>query len=590
MLNNRDDFARCLLSMADPLIPYFSEKKARLDLGKTGVYYDKRAISMEGISRLFWGFVPFFAGMGQSASGKSSEANNASGTGNASEIGMKERAAQWQQILTGALTEGCDPQGSEYWGDFSDKDQKFVEMAAIAYGMLFAREKLWQPLSENAKDNLAAYLYQINEYVLPECNWVLFAVLVNIALKSVGRKYSPQKLEAYLKLTESFYAGDGWYRDGDSDQKDYYISFAIHFYCLIYAKVMEQEDTARCALFKERAVLFAKQFIYWFDDSGEALPFGRSLTYRFAQVSFFCACVIAGIEPFTLGQMKGLICRHMENWLKKDIFDRDHILTIGYGYPNLIMAEAYNAPGSPYWSFKTFAILMLPKEHPFWSTAVEEFPRLTPLSSQPFADKLMYHHGSHATAYPVGIFSPAGHGQSIAKYGKFAYDTCFGFHVAKSNYSVYENAPDSMLAFEIGGDCHVRRISIDSAIHGTDTWSKWSPYPGITVETIIEPDADGHTRRHKITSEVECTAYDCGFAVACRDEDGMRSEAKDNRAAAENAFSKCAVKSLNGGLGIVLGTSPNTNVLYQKTVLPAVKYTIPKGTIEITTRVDCEKF
>lgn len=564
MLNSKEDFRNCLLDMADPLIPYFSEKKARLELGTTAVYYDKRAISMEGISRLFWGFVPFFAGGGENK--------------------------KWQDILNAALTQGCDPDGEEYWGGFSDKDQKFVEMAAIAYGILFAKEQLWEPLSEAAKNNLAAYLYNINEYVLPECNWVLFAVLVNIALKSVGREYSAQKLEEYLKMTDSFYVGEGWYRDGDSDQKDYYISFAIHFYCLIYAKVMEQEDAARSTLFKERAMVFAKQFIYWFDDSGEALPFGRSLTYRFAQAAFFSACVVAGIEPFTMGQMKGLIVRHMENWLKKDIFDRDHILTIGYGYPNLIMAEAYNAPGSPYWAFKTFAVLMIPDGHPFWSVAAEPFPELKPMSAQPYADKLMYHYKNHAAAYPVGIFSPAGHGQSIAKYGKFVYDTCFGFNVAKSSYSVYENAPDSMLAFEIDGDCHVRRISIDSAIHETDTWSKWSPYPGITVETIIEPDEKGHTRYHKITSDVECTAYDCGFAVACRDEDKMESEERDNAAAAKNVFSRCAVESQSGGTGIVLGTSPNTNVLYRKTVLPAVKYKIPRGTIEIVTRVDCEKF
>ncbi len=563
MLNSKEDFRKCLLDMADPLIPYFSEKRARLELGKTAVYYDKRAISMEGISRLFWGFVPFFAGGGENE--------------------------QWQDILNTALTEGCDKDGEEYWGDFTDKDQKFVEMAAIAYGILFAREHLWEPLSETAKDNLAAYLYNINEYVLPECNWVLFAVLVNLALKSVGKKYSEPKLSDYLKMTDSFYVGEGWYRDGDSNQKDYYISFAIHFYCLIYAKVMEQEDALRCALFKERAMIFAKQFIYWFDDSGEALPFGRSLTYRFAQAAFFSACVVAEIEPFTMGQMKGLIVRHLENWLKKDIFDRNHILTIGYGYPNLIMAEAYNAPGSPYWALKTFAVLMIPDGHPFWSAAAEPFPELKPVSAQPYADKLMYHYRNHTAAFPVGIFSPAGHGQSIAKYGKFVYDTCFGFNVAKSSYSVYENAPDSMLAFEIDGDCHVRRISIDSAIHETDTWSKWSPYPGITVETIIEPDENGHTRYHKITSDVECTAYDCGFAIACRDEDRIKSEERGNMALAENVFSRCAVKS-QSGVGVVLGTSPNTNVLYRKTVLPAVRYEIPKGTIEIVTRVDCEKF
>ncbi|MBQ8826012.1 MAG: DUF2264 domain-containing protein [Oscillospiraceae bacterium] len=561
MLNSKQDFIDCMLKMADPLIPYFSEKKARLHLGNTAVYYNQAAISMESISRLLWGFVPLFAG------------------------GHKND--KWQDIFLSALTEGTDPEGEEFWGPLYDCDQKFVEMAAISYGMIFAREKLWEPLSEKAKDDLADYLYDINEHRLPECNWILFAVLANLALKSVGRKYSEEKLEEYLALTESFYCGGGWYRDGDSNQKDYYISFAIHFYCLIYAKVMETEDETRSKLFKERSMIFAKQFIYWFDNTGEALPFGRSLTYRFSQVSFFSACLIAGIEPFTLGQMKGLIARHLEAWLKKDIFDRDGVLSIGYGYPNLIMAEAYNAPGSPYWAFKTFAFLMLPDDHPFWSTEAEPFPEIEPLSSQPCGDKLMYHYGNHAAAYPVGIFSPAGHGQSVAKYGKFVYDTCFGFSVSKSSYSVYENAPDSMLAFEINGDCYVRRISLEAEIKEKETWSKWSPYPGITVETTIIPDENGHTRHHKIISEIECTAYDTGFSVACRDDDRAEQKTIGNTAYAENVFSKCSVSG--DGEAVVLYTSPNTNILYRKTMMPAVKYTVCKGETTITTRVDAHR-
>lgn len=39
MLNSKQDFIDCMLKMADPLIPYLSEKKARLNLGDTGVYY-----------------------------------------------------------------------------------------------------------------------------------------------------------------------------------------------------------------------------------------------------------------------------------------------------------------------------------------------------------------------------------------------------------------------------------------------------------------------------------------------------------------------------------------------------------------------
>ena len=157
-------------------------------------------------------------------------------------------------------------------------------------------------------------------------------MLVNVALMKLGRKYDAGKLEKYLQGVEEFYLGDGWYQDGDSGQKDYYVSFAIHFYCLFYARVMGEEDPERCRIYKERAMLFGKTFIYWFDEDGAALPFGRSLTYRFAQVSFWSACLMAGVYPYPVEVIKGLIVRHMQDWLKKPVFDRDHILTIGYAY------------------------------------------------------------------------------------------------------------------------------------------------------------------------------------------------------------------------------------------------------------------
>ncbi len=238
---------------------------------------------------------------------------------------------EFEDIYRKGLCAGTNPDNKEYWGGFHAFDQKFVEMAAISYGLILIPEKLWNPLSFKEQENLATWLYGINDHQLPICKWILFAVLVNVALKKLGKPYDAEKLEYYLNGVEEFYLGDGWYQDGDSEQKDYYVSFAIHFYSLFYAKVMEKEDPDRSKKFKERAERFGKTFIYWFDEEGAALPFGRSLTYRFSQVSFWCACVMADVYPFPIEIMKGLIVRHLKDWFEKPIFDRDHILTIGYG-------------------------------------------------------------------------------------------------------------------------------------------------------------------------------------------------------------------------------------------------------------------
>lgn len=579
-LHSKKDFQDLMLSILSPLKPHYSPNKARLQLGVTMAHYDINAAWMEAFSRPLWALVPYWAGGG-------AEQGEA--------VGSEKENLSFAEIYRKGLTAGTDAQNPEYWGECGSFDQRFVEMAAISYGIMFAPEVVWEPLSEQEKENLCNYLNKINEHPLPVCNWILFAVLVNIAMKKVGRPYSQKMLDEYMDGLETFYLGEGWYQDGDSGQKDYYISFAIHFYSLIYAKVMEKEDPKRAALYKERALEFAKQFIYWFDEDGDAIPFGRSLTYRFSQVSFFSACLLADIEPFPVPVMKGIIARHLRSWLQKPIFDRDDILTIGYGYPNLTMAERYNAPGSPYWGMKTFAFLMLPDEHPFWSVEEAPLPKLAADCPMPYADMYVRHYGNHTTAFAPGVYSPNGHGQIVAKYSKFAYDTKFSISVAKSCYELHENAPDNMLAFWIDGYVYVRRICMESKITENGVYSKWSPYPGIIVETTVTPDAEGHTRVHRITSEIECEAYDCGFAVDRGDFTPVDFESTtgEHYAQARNIHCSCKVEAVsvmeNGkGKGHMIFADPNTNLLYTKTAIPSVKYQIKKGKQELVTRVLAE--
>ncbi len=558
-LNSKKDFQELLLDIVNPLLPYYSGEKAELVLGVTATNYGHKARGLEAFSRPLWGLVPFWAGGGE--------------------------FREFEEIYRKGLVAGTDPNGKEYWGGFHAFDQRFVEMAAIAYGLILTPEKLWDTLNDKEKDNLADWLYGINEYELPICNWILFAVLVNIALKKVGRGYDAEKLEYYLNGVDTFYLGEGWYQDGDSGQKDYYVSFAIHFYTLFYAKVMEQEDPERCRVYKERAVIFAKQFIYWFDDHGAALPYGRSLTYRFSQVSFFCACLMAEVTPFPIEVIKGLIVRHLCDWMRKPIFDRTDILTIGYGYPNLVMGERYNGSGSPYWALKTFAMLMLPDNHPFWSAEAQAMPELKEQLLLSRADMLIRRYPNHTTAYVPGKYSPSGHGQTPAKYGKFAYDTRFAFNVAKSTSEVHEAAADSMLAFYINGYVYVRRVCDQFQVTDTEVTSKWTPYPGIEVVSRIIPTEDGHRREHIIQSNMECVAYDCGFAVEI-DVTGEKLTQEQFFAQVENEYAMCRVSSACGkGQGTVIVADPNTNLLHPMTRIPAICYSVAEGRNEFITQV-----
>ena len=78
--------------------------------------------------------------------------------------------------------------------------------------------------------------------------------------------------------------------------------------------------------------------------SASSVPFGRSLTYRFAMIAFWSAVAFSGVDEFSPGVVKGLILRHLRWWQQQPIFDRDGILTLGFAYPNLAMCEDYNSP------------------------------------------------------------------------------------------------------------------------------------------------------------------------------------------------------------------------------------------------------
>ena len=560
-LNTKQDFTDLMHRILDPLLPCYSAGGARLHLGETGASYDRNAIELEAFSRPLWALAPFWLGGGS--------------------------APEFERIYQAGLDHGTDPAHPEYWGDTKDYDQCFVEMAAIACAILEVPEKAWEPLNPEARTHLAAWLGTINHHELPNCNWLFFRVLVNLALRSVDMPWDPALLEQDLQNAESWYIGDGWYSDGSPEvkpQRDYYIPWALQYYGVLYSVFAAKEDPERAARFRQRAMEFGSQFMTWFDADGAALPYGRSLTYRFGQCAFYSACIWAGLEPLPLPVMKGIIVRNLQWWMSKPIFDRSGVLTVGYCYPQFFMSERYNAPGSPYWGLKTFIVLGLPDDHPFWTAEAAPLPGQPGVTELPAAHLLMQRTpDGQVNAYAPAEVEQNEHGQFAEKYGKFVYSTRFGFSASRSYAELAQAAPDSMLAFLIGGQIFVRRHSQSFAVQDGKMVSTWSPFEGITVTTEVEPTEQGHIRRHTVVSDRACTAWDCGFAVA-KFAPGFAARAEDRTALAANDRQRCEVRGQTGAAEIV-DAWPNTSLYVTNTAIPAVKYDIPVGTTTLVTEV-----
>ncbi|MFA9458682.1 DUF2264 domain-containing protein [Halalkalibacter sp. AB-rgal2] len=557
-LKTRADIQQAVKQLCEPLMEKSSPAFAHVHIGNTSASYSQSTAFMEGFSRPLWGIAPLVAGGGE--------------------------YEHWDSILQG-VKNGTNPDHEEFWGCLTDYDQKIVEMAAYGLTLAIAPEKLYDPLNKEEKRNLVNWLSQIHSYKAHDCNWLLFLVVVNLGLKRIGVSYDEDQMERHLDRIEDYYLHNGWYSDGVGGHCDYYTSFAIHYYCLLYAKLMEKEDPTRSHKYKERARLFAKDFIHWFSNDGSALPYGRSLTYRFAQVSFWSAMVFAEVDAFSISVMKGIILRHIRWWLDQAILLADGTLSIGYTYPNLIMAENYNSPGSPYWGLKAFLILALDHDHLFWKAEEQSLPSLKQTLLQRSAHLTICRQDEvgHVLAFNSGHHSTNEHTHTSAKYEKFVYSNYFGFSVPRAEWGLEQGAFDSMLAVSERDNLYrVKRKSEEWELEENYIYTKWKPWDDVVIKTWLVVGAPWHVRIHVINSNRDLDVADGGFALGKPFEpygkEQLAIEESRNEVLAKTTLGLSGIKHLSGnGHTKLVHPHSNTNVIHSRTVIPTAIAQCDKG-------------
>lgn len=536
-IKTKKDLQVLMHDIALPLEKYFSSGRAHLFLGDTATHYSRQIAGYEAFSRILWGIGPLIAGGGALDS--------------------------WGYYIEG-IKNGTNPDHPEFWGYPRDFDQRTVETAAIGMTLALCSSNVLSSFSYQEKNNLYQWISVVNQKKTPDNNWNLFKVLVNLGLANAGMNHNQEANEHAFERIEAFYLGDGWYADGNTEQKDYYVSFAIHFYSLVYAKLKEKEDPERSELFKERARQFAQDFIYWFSEDGSSIPFGRSMTYRFAQTAFWSALAFADVEVFSWGVIKGIVLRHLRWWMNRPIFTQDGILTIGYGYPNLIMSENYNAPGSPYWALKSFLVLALDDDHPFWKSEEKPLPKLDAVKVQKHAQMIVCRDDSnkHIHTLVSGQYAGFEPAHTADKYAKFAYSSLFGFNVSKETYGLKNGAFDSMLALsERDNHYRVRRQCEKTEVTHQYVYSLWKPWGDVSIQTWLIPINNWHVRIHRIQNVRKLNTAEGGFSVPV--EDPYIGSMNPNQTYADTYFGQSGIIDLLGNRDLkMIRTAPNTNMLY----------------------------
>jgi len=559
--NPLETYSDCRGALQELVKPYeglLSPGGARVESGPPGATFRDSAAGMEGFARLLWGLVPYVAG------------------------GNKYRL--WDTVLEG-LANGVNPEHQEYWGQPGDYDQLLVEMAVIAYAICAIPEKIWEPLSGKVKTDLLRWLSFINTRKIPDCNWIFFRILVNSALKKLDSQYfDDQKFKRSLELVERCYLGGGWYNDGFPEARrarDYYIPWAFHYYGLILAACCAEIIGDRAQVYLERASAFALDFLYWFAADGSALPYGRSLTYRYAAGAFWAALAFADCQALPWGRIKGLYLRHLRWWFKQPFFSETGLQSVGYRYPNLHMAERYNSPNSPLWALKAFIVLAVPEDHGFWRAEEQPLDKEESVHAQPHLGFIISdsEETGHLFALNAGQWTPGEsneHNHMAEKYSKFAYSAYFGFNVATDTYGVDKLGHDNMLLVSRGDRFYRYRMqTFDHYASADRLCSSWEPFEGMRITTCLCLQGAWSVRLHHVESSFDFSSVEGGFALPYGDSSyplpEKLQESTKGEAGWKTEFGFSGIRDVaRTRVGRVIVANPNANIMHERTFIPSL--------------------
>jgi hypothetical protein len=532
---------------------------------------------MEGWSRCLWGIGPYIAGGGK-----------------------------WPGIdnLRETLSRGVNPEDPAYWGDCGDRDQRLVEMAAIAFSLILAPKVFWEPLDRKTKKNLHRWLSFIETCDMPSSNWRYFRLIVQAAFRSLGLPVNEELEKESFELMETYYRGEGWYQDGPMGGFDLYNPWGFHYYSLILAATEKFQDENAiihrfAGRFRERARVFAPSYAAWFYRDGERIPHGRSLTYRFAEAGFFAACAFDGLEALSWSAMKGLFMRNLRRWFSRPILDAGGILSVGYGYSNIIMADAYNSPGSPYWALKAYLVLALKEDHPFWLADEGLLPFAEPEKGRCFnvthktPGFIISNSAADAQLLTAGFRNVSDANHTAQKYCKFAYSARFGFCVTHSNFNIEKTGCDSMLLFS-EGDSYWRDRRLVSDVETGENWVKstWQPWSDVSVITTLVRLGDWHVRVHRIETARTLLSVEGGFSIPRYESARDKFMPLDNSAQGAGAlllypWAASRIEALENTFpeeiqhisrkGAIVNPSPNLNLLYPLVAIPVLEGGLEAG-------------
>lgn len=283
-----------------------------------------------------------------------------------------------RDFYAAGIVQACDPASPHFWGKSEEvyrdnggrPGQQLVEVAALCLGLMNASTSIWAAYSAGERALVASLLRDYAEAETHPHNWRFFNVLISAFLESKGWPVDTGLADRHLRALLAYYAGDGWYRDGN--EFDYYSAWAFQFYGPIWCRLIGYRTRpALAAIVERRHGELMAVYPHFFGRGGESLLWGRSAAYRCAASAPLVASFFLNAPAIAPGLARRIASGNLLQFLTREDLWTDGVPGLGFYRPFEPCVQSYSCSASPFWLAKVYQALALPPDSPFW-TAVED--------------------------------------------------------------------------------------------------------------------------------------------------------------------------------------------------------------------------
>jgi hypothetical protein len=322
-----------------------------------------------------------------------------------------------------------DPKNPHYWGP----PEKAEHAGSIfALGALLSPKYFWEPFTPAQRGLILDYLGQLSTARSYDNNHYYFHLTPTPVLEANGRDGHRAHHTAMIERLFAWYRGDGWYIDGSNLGFDKYNAWGYH----LYNQVIYRFDAPWRQQFGPQIEDVTRRYLETYANlvgrDGGTIPWGRSLSYRFAELAAIGWASWNHTNPLPPGEARRIASGVLRYFWEHGAQDPDGLLQVGYRATNAVVSEFYNGPGTSYWAAQGLIALMIPADDPFWTATEQPMPADGGEHTVVINGAEMVAHvlaDGEARLYPAAQpFSRAhDHWQRGVKYEQHAYSSALGW-------------------------------------------------------------------------------------------------------------------------------------------------------------------